>query len=165
MTNTPEPPIDRAKGSTGKSWKLKYKRSKHGRAEEPEYESWSDMKRRCNNSQRKDYPNYGGRGITYNPAWEDFMVFFADMGPRPGMVYTLERKDSNGPYCKENCIWMLKSLQNRNQRNTKLSMEKAREIRSTYTAGGVTQRVLATRFGVSSASISDILQNKKWKEL
>ncbi len=153
-----------SKGSTGKSWKLKHKRTTHGRSKEPEHESWCEMKRRCNIPHRKEYPHYGGRGITYDPAWEDFMVFFADMGPRPSKAYTLERKDSNGPYCKQNCIWLLKSLQNRNQRNTKLSMEKVREIRSLYAAGGITQRGLAARFGVAPSSIGFILQNKKWKE-
>lgn len=64
----------------------------------------------------------------------------------------------------ENCIWMLKILQTRNQRTTKLSMEKAREIRSLYAAGGTTYRKLAAQFGVVEATIGFVVKNKKWKE-
>lgn len=149
----------------GRSWKLKYKRQKHGLVNEPAYESWHKMKRRCNDPKDKDYPNYGAREITYDPAWEDFTVFFADMGRRPDRTYSLERKDNNGNYCKENCIWMLKIYQTRNQTTTKFSMEKAREIRAIYAAGGISQRALAAKYGTSQATIAAMLINKTWKEL
>ena len=145
--------------------KLSYRRKTHGLSKEPAYESWHCMKFRCKNPNSKDYPHYGGRGITYDPRWEEFPNFFADMGKRPNLKYTLERKDTNGNYCKDNCIWMLKIHQTRNQRTTKLSMEKARSIRALYAAGGITYRKLADQFGVVEATIGFIIQNKKWKEL
>lgn len=163
---TTHPPIDSANvhHALGKTWEIKYKRQFHGRIKEPEYESWCGMKYRCSRPSCKDYPHYGGRGITYDPRWEDFMEFFKDMGPSPGREYTLERKDFNGPYCKDNCIWLLKNLQNRNQRTNKLSMEKAREIRALYAAGGTSYRRLAIKFGVAASLIGFVVQNKKWKE-
>jgi len=134
----------------------------HGRRWEPEYYSWYSMKTRCGNPNHADYPNWGGRGITYDPRWEDFNAFFADMGSRP-QDCTLERKDNNGNYCKENCIWMLKIHQTRNQRNTKLSIEKAREIRAKY-AAGIKPKQLAIEYGVGSGMIHYVVSGKKWKE-
>jgi len=48
-----------------------------------------------------------------------FDNFFADMGERPrGM--TLDRKDTNGDYCKSNCRWSTAKVQQRNKRNNRL---------------------------------------------
>jgi hypothetical protein len=52
----------------------------------------------------ESYEDYGGRGITYDPSWNDFSVFLADMGDVPEGL-TLDRKDPNGNYNKENCHW------------------------------------------------------------
>lgn len=80
-----------------------------------EYHSWNSMKNRCNNSNLKEYKNYGGRGITYDKKWEDFREFYKDMGERPEGT-TLDRIDVNGNYCKKNCRWATKEEQQRNQR-------------------------------------------------
>ena len=48
-----------------------------------EYSSWLNMRQRCNNKNNPQYEDYGGRGITICPEWDDFDVFLADMGPRP----------------------------------------------------------------------------------
>lgn len=78
---------------------------------------WSVMKSRCNCPDDKSYHNYGGRGITYDPRWEQFENFFQDMGAYYKEGLTLERKDNNGNYCKENCIWTTRTQQSRNKRN------------------------------------------------
>lgn len=80
-----------------------------------EYHSWNSMKNRCNNSNLKEYKNYGGRGITYDSKWEDFREFYKDMGERP-IGTTLDRIDVDKNYCKENCRWATKEQQQRNQR-------------------------------------------------
>ena len=92
---------------------------KHGAARRKQhslaYESWCDMLKRCTNPKSKSWPDYGGRGITVCDAWREFAAFLADMGERPA-GYTLERKDCNGPYNKENCVWATRQQQNRNTR-------------------------------------------------
>ena len=82
------------------------------------YTSWSNMKTRCNNPNLPQFKDYGGRGISYCEKWETFEGFFEDMGHLPEGL-TLERKDVNKGYCKENCIWADRFVQAANKRKKK----------------------------------------------
>jgi hypothetical protein len=98
---------------------------KHGKATRklgnPEYRTWCKIKERCFNPKIKSYEDYGGRGITVCEAWvNSFETFLADMGPRPEGKYSIERKDFNGNYCPENCIWLPMSEQAGNKRSNVL---------------------------------------------
>jgi hypothetical protein len=81
----------------------------------PEYGVWKGMRSRCNNPNVKDYKWYGAKGITVCEEWDDFWCFLHDMKYRPSADHTIERKNSKGPYCKENCEWLPKNKQNLNQ--------------------------------------------------
>lgn len=85
------------------------------RVASPEYRSWQMMRNRCNNPKARDYPYYGGRGITICKRWDKFENFLADMGRRPAAAYTLERKRTNGNYTPRNCIWATRETQARNR--------------------------------------------------
>src|SRR6187399_3185036 len=78
------------------------------------------MKGRCLNSRNDAYEYYGGRGIIIDPRWLNFNEFLEDMGPKPDPKLTLERRDNNGNYNKENCYWGTRLEQSRNRRYCKL---------------------------------------------
>lgn len=78
----------------------------HGLTGVPEYSVWQGIKDRCYNPNCQAFAHYGGRGIAVDDSWvEDFEIFYKDMGPRPSAKHTIERKDVNGDYCKDNCVW------------------------------------------------------------
>lgn len=113
--------IDRNKG-----WLAKHN-EKHGMSNTPFYEVWSKMKHRCYNENNKNYHNYGGRGIRVCDEWHNFENFMDDMynsyikfNKKYGEgTATLERKDVNGDYCKDNCTWVTIQEQQQNKRNNK----------------------------------------------
>ena len=80
-----------------------------------EYNSWRGMIGRCTNPNNIGYSNYGGRGITVCKRWLKFENFLEDMG-RKLEGLTIERKNNELGYFKENCIWANRTIQNRNQR-------------------------------------------------
>lgn len=84
------------------------------------YKSWMSMKERCLNKNRKDYKDYGGRGIIICERWvNSFENFYKDMGNRIEGL-SLDRIDNNKGYYKENCRWATLKEQNNNKRNNHL---------------------------------------------
>jgi hypothetical protein len=70
---------------------------------------------RCTNPKHKHYKYYGGRGIKVCEEWMRFENFLADMGERPEGL-TLDRRDPNGDYEKDNCRWVEWTVQVENRR-------------------------------------------------
>lgn len=90
---------------------------KHGMWNHPAYKSWMAMRARCNNPKDAGFKDYGGRGISVDPRWNDsFMSFWTDMGPtwKPGM--SIERLNVNGNYEPSNCCWIPRADQPKNRR-------------------------------------------------
>lgn len=84
--------------------------------ETPEYRAWTAMLSRCNNSNHRMYPDYGGRGIKVCARWSLYENFLADMGRRPSDKHSLDRSNNEGGYSPENCRWATAIQQNNNQR-------------------------------------------------
>lgn len=85
----------------------------------PEYISYTSMITRCTNPNRESYKNYGGRGIKICERWRSsYTSFLEDMGrrPEPKEEFSLERKDVDGDYSPENCVWADITTQARNHR-------------------------------------------------
>lgn len=99
---------------------LKEKITKHGGWNKSSYNTWRAMMRRCYNPKDKDYPRYGGTGITVCSEWHDYATFAKDMGEPVG-TQTLDRINPYGNYELINCRWASLPTQARNIRVRKNS--------------------------------------------
>lgn len=98
---------------------LKLKLPRNGARKSPIYHVWISMRQRCLDPTYRDYPNYGGRGITICPEWSaSFTAFETDMGKRPE-GYLLDRINNEGNYEPSNCRWASPAVSARNTRNNK----------------------------------------------
>jgi hypothetical protein len=89
----------------------------HGLSYTPEYKVWTAMLQRCYNPKNPGYADYGGRGIfVEDERWFKFINFYADMGPRPSLIHSIDRIDNNKGYCLKNCRWTTDDVQAQNKR-------------------------------------------------
>lgn len=93
-----------------------------------EYNSWRNMRDRCDNPANEMFQNYGGRGIKVCERWDNsFENFLADMGPKqPGQ--TVDRIEVNGNYEPGNCRWLSHKDQMRNMRTNRIVTYQGREM-------------------------------------
>jgi hypothetical protein len=76
------------------------------------------MVQRCTNPNNPGWKYYGGRGIFIeDPRWLLFENFLADMGEPPPDL-TLDRRDNERGYCKDNCRWATRIEQRNNRRDS-----------------------------------------------
>lgn len=141
------------------------RRRKHGESKKsPEYLIWGTMKARCHRPNAQGYYKYGARGITVCQEWRDsYEAFLRDMGRRPSPKHSIDRIDNNQGYSPQNCRWATATQQMCNTRATKLSEEKAREIRERRAATGESYAKIGADYGVGHTAIWAVVTNRKWK--
>jgi hypothetical protein len=95
------------------------------------YQTWKQIRNRCNGSKSKAYKWYGARGIKVYGPWNDFAIFLNDIlasiGERP-LGRTLDRINNNGNYEPGNVRWATPKEQSGNKRPYKEWDRKRRHI-------------------------------------
>jgi len=150
----------------------------HGLSKHPLYNIWGCMNNRCNNSNNKDYKDYGAKGITVCPEWridnpDGCQNFIDDMYPSYlEACKTIDKpqldKDKSATqgqpkvYSKDTCCWL--SQADNKKMNNKLNPELVRYIRSEY-AQGRTQVDIAKELGISGPHVSNIVNYKEWSHI
>lgn len=119
------------------------------------YRIWQAMKTRCYNPNHRHYCDYGGRGITICEEWLNSSVSFINWSYNNGYndKLSIERKDTNGNYCPENCIWVDSKTQSNNKRTSHF-----------VTFNGKTQTIAqwAEELGIPYNTLQKRLTEGKW---
>lgn len=127
---------------------------KHGLTNTRLHKIWVGMKSRCYDKNKKCYPNYGGKGIKVCDLWKnDFMSFYKwanENGYKEGL--TIDRINSSGDYCPENCRWVTRTEQNRNTK---------KNIMVTYRGETLCLREMARKYNIHWATASYRLKKGK----
>lgn len=121
------------------------------------YKIWCAIVQRCTKPNDKSYKNYGGRGIACDPTWvECFENFFRDVGEIPKGL-TIERKNNNLGYFKENIIFATRKQQSNNTRTTVIITWKNRTQSLSYWSEelGIRKATLYSRIFVRHWNIDD----------
>lgn len=81
---------------------------------------WRGMIERCNYPKNISYKNYGARGISVCTQWSKEFICFYEWAMKSGYKegLTIDRINSNGNYCPENCRWATPKEQCRNKRTS-----------------------------------------------
>ncbi len=81
------------------------------------YRIWRGLQTRCQNKKVKDFPRYGGRGITVCEEWDASFLAFESWALANGYADDLciDRIDNDSGYSPENCRWVTLKANNGNR--------------------------------------------------
>lgn len=137
----------------------------HGRSNTLLYGAWYRMKSRCYNINDPKYYRYGARGIKVCDRWLDFNNFLIDMGEKPSINHSIDRKDNDGNYEPDNCRWATPTEQARNRSTSVMTEDEASLIKTYLKYSKFTQVKIAKLFGVKKSMINDIKTGRCWSEV
>jgi len=133
--------------------KLKTTNLIHGESHSPTYNTWKNIRARCNNKRNTQYKDYGGRGIKVCKEWGTFNNFLHDMGKKPGPKFQIERLNNSLGYNKTNCVWATIHTQQRNKRsNHNITYQNKTQCLTDW----------ATELGLSTAVLYARINRLKW---
>jgi len=136
----------------------KRKHDSLGISHTPEWIAAWGARDRCTNPKNPQWKRYGGRGIEFR--FETLQDLMVHIGPRPSAEHSIDRIKNNKHYEAGNIRWATRREQQRNTRHTKLTLQKARQIRRLrLTLSGAE---VAKRFQVSQSLISEVTNGRKW---
>lgn len=131
----------------------------------PEYTAWINIKERCLNAQRPDFPRYGGAGVAVCDRWRDsFESFLADMGPRPSARHSIDRINNSQGYEPGNCRWATREEQSRNRAAAVLSHSSVGEIWRMRDLGWSSRRI-AEELKADPSTIQRVLNGATWRDV
>jgi len=136
-------------------------RIRHGMTHSPEYKAFVDAKYRCQNPNIVHYQHYGGRGIKFQ--FTSFQEFYAEIGPRPSKLHSLDRIENTGHYEPGNIRWATKAEQSRNTSRTILDESTVSVIRTAF-ANGIKKITLARVLNVPIRLVRQVVTNQTWKQ-
>lgn len=85
------------------------------------YKRWNNMLARCMDPNHKRFKYYGAQGVQVCERWQDFELFYEDVGDPPFKGATLDRyPDNTGDYRPGNWRWATA----KEQRNNRRTLEK-----------------------------------------
>lgn len=145
-------------------------RTIHGGRHTRLYVIWNNMKRRCFCPTQQKYEYYGGRGITVCDEWKNSFGAFQEWAHSHGYCedLTIDRIDTNGNYCPENCRWATVEEQRNNMRSNVIleyngqshtMAEWARLLNISYTA--LLQRIHKLGWSVEKALTTPVRTVRK----
>ena len=104
-----------------KSDKIRERLGSHYKSRTRLHNIWKNMRQRCNNPNKPDYKYYGGKGVRVTSRWDDYSTFekwSIENGYTDAL--TIDRIDTNGDYCPENCRWVSRTEQSRNMSKNRI---------------------------------------------
>ena len=121
----------------------------HGKTNTRLHNIWLSMRQRCFYTASAGYRNYGGKGVTICDEWlSDFQTFYEwAMSNGYQDDLTIDRIDSNGNYCPENCRWAtMKEQQNNRSNNIRFSVGGVEKTLTEWSeASGIPRETLSWR--------------------
>lgn len=96
-------------------------RTSHGESKSKLYSRWWSIVQRCEYEKNDSYSQYGARGIKMCSSWRQSFEEFRDWCHKNGYREDLQidRIDTNGDYCPENCRFVTQTKNNRNRNVSK----------------------------------------------
>ncbi len=144
----------------------KSRNTTHGLRKHPLYRTWASMIERCTRKSATSYPRYGAKGVTVCKEWYDFKAFY-DWAISSGWQQGLQIDKDIIPkklgrlavlYSPEMCCIVTPKENSRNASTTKLTLDKAIEIRNSSEKTSI----LMKKYNVGRTTIGNIKASRSW---